>query len=67
MAFFKHPQEPDGIYYPSRHDNERMCAAIFDRAAAAITTTSLGTLADSQFENLLVKLLTTYKFAYSTI
>jgi hypothetical protein len=67
LAFFQHPQTPDGIYYPSRHDNEHMCAAIFDRTSSAITATPLGTLADLQFEDLLLKLLATYKFAFSTL
>ncbi len=31
-AFVRHPQKPDGLYYRSRHDPQRACAAIYHRA-----------------------------------
>ena len=31
-ALWHHPQQPDGILYPSRHNPGIICAAVFDRA-----------------------------------
>ena len=31
-AFLHHPQRPDGLYYRSRHDPQRACAALYPRA-----------------------------------
>lgn len=36
MALSKHPVTADGIAYYSRHDDEELCFAIFDRAGSAI-------------------------------
>ena len=41
----------------------RLCAAIFDRAAGALSATSLGSLADPHNAGLLAELLDTYDFA----
>jgi RES domain len=30
-AFLHHPQKPDGLYYRSRHDPQRACAALYPR------------------------------------
>lgn len=38
LALQRHPDEPDGIYYRSRHDPDRYCAAIFDRASNALVS-----------------------------
>lgn len=62
LAFFVHPSEPDGIYYPSRHDPDRFCAAIFDRVAPHLKAVRLGSLADPAHTELLRQLLTAYKF-----
>jgi hypothetical protein len=35
-ALFAHRTRPDGIQYRSRHDNDEICYAFFDRAAAKI-------------------------------
>jgi hypothetical protein len=40
-----------------------LCAAIFDRAASALTATSLGSLADPRNAALLADLLDTYDYA----
>jgi hypothetical protein len=63
MAFHDHPEQPDGLLYRSRHDPSRLCAAIFDRAAGALTATSLGSLADPHNATLLADLLDTYDYA----
>jgi hypothetical protein len=60
LALWQHPEEPDGLYYRSRLDPARQCVAIFGRAQEAITTSSLGSLADSHHRSLLASLLDTY-------
>lgn len=34
--FYNHPEQPDAILYGSRHDDEALCLAIFDRANNAL-------------------------------
>ncbi len=46
LALHQHPEQPDGLLYRSRHDPSQLCAAIFDRAADALTASPLGSLAD---------------------
>ena len=36
LMLFRHPQKPDGLYYRSRHDPSRVCAAIYQRAARKV-------------------------------
>lgn len=36
LALWTHPARPDGILYHSRHDDDELCAALFDRASDAI-------------------------------
>lgn len=64
LAFFHHPSAPDGIYYHSRHDPERMCAALFDRVEPALAVSTLGTLADQTHELLLQTILSAYHFGF---
>ena len=63
LALYEHPDQPDGLLYRSRHDPSRLCAAIFDRAAGALTATSLGSLADAGNATLLADLLDTYEYS----
>jgi hypothetical protein len=63
LAFHEHPDQPDGLLYRSRHDPSRLCAAIFDRAASALTATSLGSLAAPHHAALLANLLDTYEYS----
>jgi hypothetical protein len=63
LAFHQHRDEPDGLLYRSRHDPSQLCAAIFDRAADALTATSFGSLADPANVALLADLLDTYGFS----
>ena len=35
-ALWAHPDQPDGIRYRSRFDDDQHCVALFDRAAAAV-------------------------------
>ncbi|MSP61912.1 MAG: RES domain-containing protein [Myxococcales bacterium] len=62
LALHDHPASPDGIYYRSRHDPGRRCAAIFDRASASLTARTLGSLADRANGPTLADLLDTYAF-----
>jgi RES domain len=43
-ALWSHPDEPDGLYYPSRHTDACHSLAIFDRARDAIEEELLGSL-----------------------
>jgi len=61
-AIYRHPQAPDGVLYPARHDQTRLCAALFDRVQSAVSAISGGRLDDRTNEGLLGKLLAEYKF-----
>jgi RES domain len=60
LALYEHPEQPDGLLYRSRHDPDRVCAAIFDRAAQTLTADSLGSLADPVNAGLLADILNAY-------
>jgi hypothetical protein len=60
LALFVHPDRPDGIYYRSRHDPDRFCAAVFDRVGRVLASTILGSFADPANERLLGEILDTY-------
>lgn len=60
LALWRRPAHPDGLWYRARHDPSRLSAAVFDRAADALTTAPLGSLADPAKRPLLVELLDTY-------
>jgi hypothetical protein len=36
VALWGHPDQPDGILYPARHDLSRKSVALFDRASSAV-------------------------------
>jgi hypothetical protein len=38
LALHSHPDQPDGISYRARHDDEMFCAAIYDRARTKLVT-----------------------------
>ncbi len=61
-ALHDHPAAPDGLLYRSRHDPGRLCAAVYDRAEAEVTTTPRGTLAAPEHAPLLADILKTYAF-----
>lgn len=60
LALWRHPDRPDGLVYRSRLDPVRQCIAVFDRAGAVFTASSLGTLADPRHRRLLASLLDLY-------
>ena len=63
QALWQHPSQPDGLIYHSRHDDEHVCGAIFDRASKNLSEHNLGSLADQQNTRLLAALLEHYEFA----
>ncbi|MHB8286059.1 MAG: RES family NAD+ phosphorylase, partial [Caulobacteraceae bacterium] len=42
-AFYAHGEQPDGVYYPSRLNEER-CIALYDRGIAKVEATATPTL-----------------------
>ena len=62
LALHNHPSMIDGIAYRARHDLEQTCAAIFERAAGGLSTTLLGSFADSSFATRLADLLERYDY-----
>ncbi len=62
LALHSHPKMADGILYRARHDPTRTCAAIFDRAASAISARRSGTLLDPAHARLLGDILDTYGY-----
>jgi hypothetical protein len=62
LALWSHPQQPDGLYWRSRFDDDRYCIALFDRAQDALTVTDLGTLDRPQHRSLLADILDAYGF-----
>lgn len=47
-AFFRHPQKPDGLCYRSRHDPNRLCAALYQRVARTVHVVRAVGLADRE-------------------
>lgn len=43
-AIYSHPQQVDGIYYMSRHDNTQLCCGLFDRGSYRLRENNLGNL-----------------------
>lgn len=62
LALHEHPQVADGIWYRSRHDQTRFCAAIFERAEAAVEVVRLGPLVDPGRLAVVKQMLDTYQF-----
>lgn len=62
LALFPHPTKPDGLFYRSRHDPSRSCAAIFHRAARKVTVDHQLALIDPQLSSVLADILRTYGF-----
>ncbi len=46
LALWRHPDQPDGIFYCSRHNLSLRCAAVFERAGGTVTSSNFGSLAD---------------------
>jgi RES domain len=61
LAIFNHPAHVDGIRYFSRHDNERICFGIFDRAKSSLSEQNLGNLLEHN-PQLLAEILEHYGY-----
>jgi len=64
LALWGHPQQPDGLYYRARHDQQRLSLALFDRdeIVNAVHDYAHGPLADPKHATLLGDILDTYRF-----
>lgn len=64
LALYLHPESPDGIWYPTRHDLSRRSAAIFHRARKKIKAVVklVNSFANPRHQQLLEKLLEYYDF-----
>ena len=49
VAFYAHEDQPDGVYYPSRLNEER-CIALYDRALGKLKATTTPRLMDCRAE-----------------
>ena len=47
-ALYRHPQKPDGLYHRSRHDPDRLCAALYQRVARTVHVVRSVGLADRE-------------------
>ena len=45
-AFYDHPDQADGILYPSRHDPKKHLAAVFDRSENTLSIKQHGSIID---------------------
>lgn len=61
-ALHDHPDQPDGLLYAARHDETRLCVAIFDRARIALTEEWRGNLGDPLLAARIAELLDHYGF-----
>jgi hypothetical protein len=62
LALWRHPAQPDGLLYRTRHDPSRHAVALYDRAAAAVTAAPQGSLTAPELAELLADVLATYEF-----
>jgi len=60
LAFFQHPQHPDGVHYRARRDPDRISAAVYDRARDAVKAVRLGSLLEPRNTELLEETLERY-------
>lgn len=50
LALWNHPEKPDGLLYRARHDDDRLCAAIFDRVGNVLSSATHGSLLEDPQE-----------------
>lgn len=65
-ALWAHPSQPDGIYYRARHDPERYCIALFDRARDVIGAMAASRFTDHANHVLLGDIVETYTVKISS-
>ena len=62
LAFWSHPEQPDGLAWHSRLDDDRLAIALFDRAEDRVTPACQGSLMLPKHRALLRDILDTYDF-----
>lgn len=60
-AIWQHPMQVDGLRYRSRHDDERFCCGLFERASTQLREENLGNLIESH-PSLLSEILERYDY-----
>jgi hypothetical protein len=68
LAFWNHPERPDGILYRTRHDPDKKAVTLFDRdeVKSALSFTDMGSLVDKDNVELLAEILRHYQFSLIT-
>ena len=61
-AFWSHPEQPDGLCWHSRLDDDRLAFALFDRAERLVTPSCQGSLMLWRHRALIADILDTYDF-----
>lgn len=61
-AFWSHPNQPDGLCWHSRLDDDRLAFALFDRAKTLVAPSCRGSLMFPKHRTLLANILDTYEF-----
>ena len=61
-AFYKHANQPDGIYFRARHDPAELCSAVFDRAEPFLKVAQTIGLTDRSVLARIVGVLDRYDF-----
>lgn len=62
-ALLEHPEKPDGIRYPCRHDPSRVAVALYDHVARDVgVAAALGTMLSVENRTLLSEILRNYDF-----
>ncbi|MBI4493188.1 MAG: RES family NAD+ phosphorylase [Chloroflexi bacterium] len=64
LAFWLHPERPDGLLWRSRFDPSRTCVGLYHRVESALAIASLGSLAHQRHATLLRDLLDAYQFGW---
>lgn len=62
LAFWQHPDAPDGICYRARHDPSCLCSALYDRTQDAVKSVLTLNLLDPALAPKLGEILKTYQF-----
>lgn len=65
--FYGHPQRPDGLLYPCRHDPEQSAVAIFDRTQAELEALDSGELLRDALLPELAEVLNGYGFGLDSL
>lgn len=64
LALWRHPVQPDGLYYRARHDPSRFTVVIYDRAEPELQAVPQGHLLEPAHSALLANILATYAYGY---